>query len=78
LLDLFRVLICIDFEVTELAALATKRDMDIEPKRIMDARRFVQRFDSAVNMFRFPLRKWRVIGNEIVSNLGLYFGRICG
>ena len=67
-LNLGGVLVGVDFEVTELAALAAERNVNIKAERIVDARRLVERRDGLANKLRFPLRKRRIIRNKIISD----------
>ena len=69
--DLRGVLVGIDFEVTEEAALTAERNVNIKAKRIFDSRRLVQHVERRGNKLRFPLRKRRIVRDKVIPYFSL-------
>src|SRR6185369_2871095 len=75
-LDLRRVLVCVDFEVAEQAALPAKRNVKVQTQRIIDARRLIERVDSFCHKLGLPLRERRIVRDKIISYFGSGLGDI--
>ena len=69
-LDLGCVLVRVDFEVTEVAALAAERDVNVKTERIFNARRLVERLEGVSHKLRLPLRERRIIRDKIIADFG--------
>ena len=70
--DLLRVLVGVDAEVAEVAALPAERDVEVHPERHARHRRRVQRRPGvALDVLLLPDGERRVGGDEIAANLGL-------
>ena len=69
-LDLGRILVCVNFEVTEVTTLPAERDVNIKTERMLNSRRLVERVEDVGNILGLPLREWWVVRDKIVS----YFG----
>src|SRR6185369_10894950 len=76
-LDLRRVLVCVDFEVAEQAALPAKRNVKVQTQRIVDARRLIERVDSFCHKLGLPLRERRIVRDKIISYFSSGLGDIC-
>src|SRR5690349_11805757 len=70
-LDFRCVLVGVDFEVTEFAALAAEGDVQIKPERILGSRRLGESLKRVGNVLRFPLRERRIVRDKIIADLGL-------
>jgi hypothetical protein len=64
------VLVCVDLEVTKLAPLAAKRNVDVQAERLLGTRMLIESLDRVRGVFRFPLRKRRIVGDEIITDFG--------
>ncbi len=74
-LDVRGVLVGVDAEVAELAALAAERNVQVQPQRHFGRRRMQGLVHVGQRLGR-PLRKRRIVGDEIAANFGL--GGFCG
>src|SRR5262249_24238338 len=70
-LDVARVLVGVDAEIAELAALAAERDVQIEPERRARPGRCTQRPRPLRQVRGFPRREWWIIRDKIVAETGL-------
>ena len=75
-LDLRRVLVRVNPEVAEMAALAAERDVEVQAERDVRRRRGKGRVGSLVHRLRRPDRKRRIVGDEVAADLR--FGRRSG
>ena len=66
-LDFVGIFIGVDAEVTEVAAFAAERDMEIESEWDFGFWGVFEGFGDIADVFFFPERKGRIIGNEIVA-----------
>src|ERR1044072_2248960 len=73
--NLISVLVRVDFEVAKLAALATKRNVEIKPQRFVNARRWYQRLHGFGHEFRFPLGERWIIRKKISADFRTGIGR---
>src|SRR5262245_28841464 len=73
-LDGLGVLVGVDAKVAELAPLATKGNVQVEPQRMARVRgRRIERRAKLGQEIPLPLRKRRIVGDEIAAD----FGRFC-
>ena len=71
-IDLGGVLAGVDLEVTEVAALAAERDVDVDAQRRAGPRRAVQGLVRLRHLVLVPERIGRVVGDEIIARGGLF------
>src|SRR5262245_24407700 len=76
-LDLRSVLVRVDFEVTKFAPLAAEWDVNVKPERLLDASGTAQRLDRVRDVFRFPLRERRIVGDEIIADFSFDVRCVC-
>ena len=74
-LDLGRVLVRVDPEVAEVAALAAERNVEVQAERDIRRRRGERRVGRLVHRLRRPDRERRIVGDEIAADFR--FGRGC-
>ena len=72
------VLVGVDAEVTELAALPAERDVEVEAERRIRRRRCVEDGPRLGQEAGLPSRERRVVGDEVVAQAGLFLGRFGG
>ena len=71
-LDLLAVLVRVDPEIAEFAALAAEGNVQVEPKRIPLVRRAFQQLESPGDIVALPEGKGRVVGDEIAADLSRF------
>ena len=71
LLDLLGVLVRVDAEVAEMAALPAERDVQVQPQRHPAGAASQRREGVARDGLAGPDRKRRVVGDEIAADFGL-------
>src|SRR5436305_958638 len=69
-IDIAGVLVGVDAEVTKLASLAAKRNMQVQPERRVGPRRRVQGGIGIRQAPRIPRGERRIIGDEVIAESG--------
>jgi len=76
-LDFGGVLVGVDFEITEVAALPAKGNMNIEAEGIVDSRRLVERVDYFRKKLGLPLRKRWIVRDKKIPYFSSVWDGIC-
>src|SRR5262249_54002203 len=69
------VLVGVDAEVAEFAALAAERDVQVESQRRRGVGRRVQNGVGVDEVVGLPGREGRVVGDEVIAEAGLFLSR---
>src|SRR5205823_4809325 len=63
-----RIFVCVNLEITKVAALAAKRDVQINAKRRLRGGGPFQSRQQLASALRFPERKRRIVRDKIIAN----------
>ena len=70
-----RILVGINLEITEMATLAAKRNVNIDAEGCIGLRRPLDRGKNLAGELRFPERIGRIIGDEIIADSSFFLQR---